>query len=227
MINSSNSTRIWIIISVIGWSAVGRGDLVDDIDQVPPAVPKEGQPTAPTPLSPVPPPKDVPIGPLKPPPAPSTVPAEVKPPRTQTHARADRNRQRHPIEFNSRGLKGSKALGIVELMEEVVITQGDLKLTSDHATIYYDLKTETVTKVFANGNVHILSDPGSVEERIKAHSEEAEFDNQERNIYLRRNARLDKGENEFSGDEITYELDTGWVRADRVRGRFKPESEKL
>lgn len=114
----------------------------------------------------------------------------------------------------------------VILKEDVLITQGDFRLQADEATIYFDQKTREAMKVIASGRVKAFKSDVELKQRVKAECNEAVFYNQERKMVLRGNAKLWRGEDLVRGKQITYELDTGWIKAERVEGVVQPGGKK-
>lgn len=134
--------------------------------------------------------------------------------------------KRAPIQFESKSLQAVKDQSRVVLQEDVLITQGDFRLQADEATIYFDKKTRDATKVIASGRVKAFKSDVELKQRVKAECNEAVFYNQERKMVLRGNAKLWRGEDLVRGKQITYELDTGWIKADRVEGVVQPGGKK-
>ena len=134
--------------------------------------------------------------------------------------------KRAPIQFESKSLQAVKDQSRVVLQEDVLITQGDFRLQADEATIYFDKKTREATKVIASGRVKAFKADVELKQRVKAECNEAVFYNQERKMVLRGNAKLWRGEDLVRGKQITYELDTGWIKADRVEGVVQPGGKK-
>ncbi len=134
--------------------------------------------------------------------------------------------KRTPIQFESKSLQAVKDQSRVVLQEDVLITQGDFRLQADEATIYFDKKTREAMKVIASGRVKAFKSDVELKQRVKAECNEAVFYNQERKMVLRGNAKLWRGEDLVRGKQITYELDTGWIKADRVEGVVQPGGKK-
>jgi lipopolysaccharide transport protein LptA len=129
-----------------------------------------------------------------------------------------------PVHFESKGLRGLKEKGTVELIEEVIITQGELRLEADRAKIFYDESQKEVARVLAEGNVKIFNVERSTGEKMKAFSNQVEFLNKNRTVIMEGNARLWRGtQSVIRGKKITYEIDSGWIKGDRVAGELQPE----
>jgi lipopolysaccharide export system protein LptA len=137
---------------------------------------------------------------------------------------ADDSKQ--PVHFESKGLRALKEKGTAELIQDVVVTQGTLRLEADKAKIYYDDDVKDVVRVVAEGNIKIFKVDEESGEKIKAFGDRVEFDNKARTVVLEGNARLWRGADLVRGKKITYELDSGWIKADRVAGEVHPPEEK-
>lgn len=139
-------------------------------------------------------------------------------------AKDDVGAPREPVHFESKGLRGLKEKGTVELIEEVIITQGELRLEADRAKIFYDESQKEVARVLAEGNVKIFNVERSTGEKMKAFSNQVEFLNKNRTVIMEGNARLWRGtQSVIRGKKITYEIDSGWIKGDRVAGELQPE----
>lgn len=137
-----------------------------------------------------------------------------------------RKAARAPIQFESKALQAMKDQNKVMLKEDVIVTQGDFRLEADEATIYFDPGTREANKVIAVGRVKAFKSDPELKQRVKAECNEAVFHNQERKMVLRGNAKLWRGDDLVRGKQITYELDTGWIKADRVEGVVQPGGKK-
>ncbi len=137
-----------------------------------------------------------------------------------------RKSTRAPVQFESKALQAMKDQNRVMLKEDVIVTQGDFRLEADEATIYFDPVTREANKVIAVGRVKAFKSDPELKQRVKAECNEAVFHNQERKMILRGNAKLWRGEDLVRGKQITYELDTGWIKADRVEGVVQPGGKK-
>ena len=129
-----------------------------------------------------------------------------------------------PVFFKSEGLKGLREKGTVELLHNVVVTQGEMKLESERAQVLFDEGSHQVRKVIAEGNVRIDGVDENSGDKFKAFGDRAVFLNSERTVVLEGNAKLLRGEDSvIRSRKITYEMNTGWIRADRVEGEVQAE----
>lgn len=150
--------------------------------------------------------------------------AKPSPPKAKGKQQS-RNAAREPVRFESKGLQGSRDQGTIQLMEEVIVTQDDLRMESDKATVHFTQGSNEVQRVVASGNVKMFKTDPDTGKKIRAEANEVLFQNIERKLILKGNARLWRGEDLVRGKQITYEMNTGWVRADRVEGVVQPGDE--
>lgn len=147
-----------------------------------------------------------------------------KPPNRQGNARP---RENVPVHFTSQGLKGLRERGLVELMKDVLVTQGDLRIEADNAQVFFSEESKEVKKIVALGQPVKMSniDPNTGE-KLEAIGNQIEFNNADRVVLLEGNARIKKGNNStIKGKKITYELDSGWIKADKVAGEISPQKQ--
>lgn len=208
---------------------IAKADLLDEEDE--PIVTPKNPEQKPSETDPSVPPKsktDVskptpvkPDAPSIPPKKPATKPGKPKPGKT------GEPEVREPVHFESKGLRGLREQGTVELIEDVIVTQGDLRMEADRAQIYYDENQKEVEKVVAVGNVKMFNVDKSTGEKMKAYCNQVQFLNKDRTVIMEGNARLWRGtQSVIRGKKITYEIDTGWIKADRVAGELQPEEKK-
>ena len=131
-------------------------------------------------------------------------------------------KKRAPVHFQGLGLTGLKKEGMVELHQNVVVTQEDFKLESDQAKIFLDADSNEVKEVFAEGHVKITKKDEATGKLVKANGETAEFDNATQLITLSGNAKVVKGEDVITGNLIYYNLKTGWIKVEKVKGVVNP-----
>lgn len=134
-------------------------------------------------------------------------------------------KEKLPVHFSSQGLKGLREKGLVELVQDVVVTQGEFKLEADNAQVYFGEQSKEVHKVVAVGQpVKITNVDPNTGERIEASGNQVLFNNEERLVFLEGNAKIKKGsQSTIKGKKISYELDSGWIKADRVAGEVSPQ----
>ncbi len=195
-----------------------RADLDDDEIPLPPPQPT---PIAPPEAKPTPPKADKDTS------APTTNKGSGKKTTNKTRTSADpENARKQPVRWKSKGLKATKEKGVMELSQDVTVTQGDLQLKANHAKIYYDEKSDEVSRVVVTGNVRITKSAPDPKDRLTGVGNEGVFYNSDRKVILRGNAQLIRGDDVLRGKQINYELDTGWISVDNVEGVMQPGDKK-
>lgn len=174
-----------------------------------------------------------------------TNPNQKKPKSSPGATQKEAHDSKQPIKWEAKGLKGSKDSKILELVRDVVVTQGNVKLEADNAKVFFNDQNE-VTKVLAfgrkdrekdekkekeerkekdtarNGVVKMTKETDLPQDRISARGNEAIFDNTKRTVTLLGNAALWRGGDVVRGKQIVYNLDSGWINVDSVEGVVQP-----
>lgn len=127
-----------------------------------------------------------------------------------------------PVKISSKGAKGFRNSGVLELVKDVQVSQGDFELKSDQATVYFDVETDEVARVIASGNVRSSRVDPETGKKMRATAKKVTFLNQQRLILLEGGAKLWRGKDLLSGKSIKYNLDTGWAEASEVEGVVQP-----
>jgi lipopolysaccharide transport protein LptA len=216
---------VWLIFA---WSHLAFADL-DDLDQIeessaptnavsPPSTPTTTEPGRPT----------------EAPPIDSTSSRAEKPnagkkPRSQQSMKVapedPETAKKQPIRLKSKGLKAQKDGGIVELLDDVLIVQGDLKLQSDYAKVFFDEKSNEVSKAEAQGRVIVQRDSSLPHEKMTAKADKALFLNDERRIIFTGNASVNRNGSILKGKKIFYDMKTGWITFEGAEGLMQPGAE--
>lgn len=215
------------LLSLTLWVAPGpvRADLLDE--EVEPTV----QPPTPTPTPSKPTPPPQPASPNRSTTNPKSTSPSSEPDQTvlapkKPTKKGSGAKEREPVHFESKGLKGLREKGTVELVDDVVITQGEMRLEADHAQVYFDESAKDVMKVVADGNVKIFNVDPNTGEKLRVFANHGTFENRNRLITADGNVRLWRGNDSVVRmKKATYEMDTGWIKGDRVAGELSP-SEK-
>lgn len=184
--------------------------------------------------------KEVPrVEDLIPPPAPSPAPATeqtiIPPPAPSGEGSkapkvSKEQRRNAPIHLQSDGTSTYSRNNLVVQMEKnVLITQEDLRLQSNAATVHLaEGKTENngVKSAELTGKVSISRNSNDPAERMNARSDKATFDNNAQTVILEGNARLWREGSLIKGEKITYEITTGMIKVDRAQGVVQPDKVK-
>ncbi len=145
--------------------------------------------------------------------------------KTEKGQTGDEHDSTAPIQWQAKGFKGTREGQMIELRKDVVVTQGDVKLTADSANVYFDQNKE-VNKILASGNVKVARDAALPKDRMTARGNEAIFFNSERKVVLKGKASLIRGGDIVRGKQISYDLNTGWITVDNVEGVVQPGDKK-
>ncbi len=130
------------------------------------------------------------------------------------------------VKFWSKSLSGLRNPGSLMLEEDVVVTQDDIRLEADKATIFFEPKSREVREVHAVGSVRFSRVDPDTGQPIKAEGREAIFSNSKRLITMKGEPVMYRGDDVVRGKVIYYDLKNGWVKADRVEGVVQPATKK-
>ena len=130
------------------------------------------------------------------------------------------------VKFWSKSLSGFRDQGSLALEEDVVVTQDDIRLEADKATIFFEKGSNDVREVHAVGAVKFLRTDPETGQPIRAEGKEAVFNNAKRIVTMKGEPVLHRGDDTVRGKVIYYDLTNGWVKADRVEGVVQPANKK-
>lgn len=221
MILPRNSPRISLMIaSFVLLSTEARTELIEDLDDFSPT-PITKPATAPSEPRP-----DKPLPANKTAPTPSRQESqEPADPKLNNRVKLKKSKA-GVVKFWSKSLSGLRSPGSLMLEEDVVVTQDDIRLEADKATIYFEAKSREVREVHAVGSVKFSRVDPDTGQPIKAEGREAIFSNAKRLITMKGEPVLYRGEDIVRGKVIYYDLKNGWVKADRVEGVVQPATKK-
>lgn len=214
---------IWMcaLIMFLSKATQSRAELIEDLEETetPSAVKPELPPKNPT---------------VKPPPIqeqkPSSIPMENRPTTSEGKVQIkskSKSAKVGVVKFWSKTLSGLRSPGTLMLEEDVVVTQDDIRLEADKATIFFEPKSRDVREVHAVGSVRFSRTDPDTGQPIRAEGREAIFSNAKRLITMKGEPILHRGEDVVRGKIIYYDLKNGWVKADRVEGVVQPAAKKM
>ncbi len=117
-----------------------------------------------------------------------------------------------PIEITSDSLEIDQNAGRAIFTDNVIIVQGDMRLTADKVIAIYDTETSDMTDVEAIGNVVFVSGEDAAE------SERADYSVEDRTIIMTGNVLVVQGPTAVTSDTMTVWLDDGTAQmSGRVR----------
>lgn len=134
-----------------------------------------------------------------------------------------------PVTIEADRMELNQKLGTSHYQGGVVLVQGTLEIRAEHITLYSVEKR--LQRALAEGNPATLLQQGEEGEgAIRAEATSMEYLPQSRAIQLSGKARLWRDGNEFSGEQINYDLNQQLVRATgatqgdgRVRVLLQPD----
>ena len=214
---------IAILCSTFCLCPISKADIIENIEDLEPKKKaKKAPPKKPTPLPKTNPrPEDGPAS--------TTDTKSNEPTSNSSEAKAD---SKAPIKLKGDGQSTySRKKGIMTLKDNVVITQGNLRLQSDEAVVtFYKIKSkddgDEVKKVEITGHVKVSKYDPDPAERMTAHGDRAIFLNKTQKVRLIGNARLYRGGDLMKGRQITYDIQTGMVLVDQAQGVVQPKESK-
>ena len=123
-----------------------------------------------------------------------------------------------PVEVASDNLTGNQTDGSALFEGNVVIGQGDMRLSADQVTVQYaEGGQNRIQSLTATGNVTLVSGEDAAE------AQKAVYDVEGGNVVLTGDVLLSQGQNVLSGDTVTVDLATGAAQVNgRVRSVLQP-----
>lgn len=123
-----------------------------------------------------------------------------------------------PVEVTSETLDVNQEDGSAEFKGNVVVIQGDMRLSADRVLVIYNEEKSAIERVEATGDVVLVSGPDEAE------ADKADYTIESGVIVLTGNALLNQGPNTISSDKVTVNLATGTAQmVGRVKTILKTE----
>lgn len=129
-----------------------------------------------------------------------------------------------PIKLKSEGLRGSRSNGKIFLKENVKIEQGDLVITCDDATVYFDEKKDEIEKVVASGNVKLRKNDPMTKSNLSAEARQVTYEQNKGILTLTGNVSISRAGDVIKGKTLIYDMNSGWITGKQVDGLVKPKS---
>lgn len=123
--------------------------------------------------------------------------------------------RQQPIQIEAQQAEFNPDTGIAVYTGQVLMVQGSLRIVADQVTIYQNAKKE-VEKVVAtakDSQVHMQQQPKPEEPLVHAYAHTIEYRSVEQEMLLQQNARLENGQDQFTGNQIRYHLQTRHIKA--------------
>lgn len=123
-----------------------------------------------------------------------------------------------PVEVAADNLAVNQADGSAVFTGNVVIGQGEMRLSADRVTVIYaEGGQNRISSLRAEGNVTLVSGPDAAEAGT------ADYDVESGQVVLNGDVVLSQGSNVLTGDQVTVDLGTGTAQVQgRVRSVLQP-----
>ncbi len=117
-----------------------------------------------------------------------------------------------PVEVTSETLNVNQEDGSAEFLGDVIVIQGEMRLTADRVLVIYNQERSAIDRMEATDNVVLVSPPDAAE------GDWAEYTIDSGVINMKGNVLLTQGPSIISGDEMTANITTGTAT---MSGRVK------
>ncbi len=126
-----------------------------------------------------------------------------------------------PVEITSDRLDVDENTGLAIFRENVVIIQGEMRLTADEVTVFYDNVLEVVERFEAIGNVVFISGPDAAESKLANYYVATGL------LVMEGDVLVVQGPNTITSDEMTVYVDQGTAEmTGRVRTVLQTEEKE-
>lgn len=126
-----------------------------------------------------------------------------------------------PIQLESDSASFDQRSGISEYNGNVEVSQGTMYLAADNAKVYFD-DNGTFQRMEATGNpTRFRYKPNHNEPQIDGTGAKIEYNVIKAEVVVSGGAKFTKGKDQFSGNQIVYDLTTDVVSAKRGEKRVK------
>jgi lipopolysaccharide export system protein LptA len=117
-----------------------------------------------------------------------------------------------PVEVTSENLSVDQNTGIAIFTDNVIIVQGEMRLSADKVTVFYDADAKGIERIEAEGNVILISGEDAAE------SERAEYNVDDGTIEMFDNVLVAQGPSALTADRMTVQMSNGTAQ---MSGRVK------
>ena len=122
-----------------------------------------------------------------------------------------------PVEVTADNLSVDQATGTAIFTGNVLIGQGEMRLSAARVLVVYRTEAEGIARLEATGGVTLVSGPDAAE------SERADYDIDSGTIVMTGNVLLAQGRNALSSDKMSVNLSDGTAQmSGRVRTTLQP-----
>lgn len=117
-----------------------------------------------------------------------------------------------PVEVTSDNLSVDQETGVAEFTGNVLIGQGEMRLSAPRVLVIYDQDNRGIARMEATGGVTLVSGPDAAE------ADRADYSIENGTIVMIGNVLLDQGPNALSAERMDVQLDAGTAQ---MSGRVK------
>lgn len=117
-----------------------------------------------------------------------------------------------PVEVTADNLEVDQTTGQATFSGNVLVTQGEMKLSADKVQVIYDQEARKMARMDATGNVLLASGPDAAE------AQNAEYTVDSGTIVMTGNVLLNQGPSTIAGERMVVDLTTG---AAQMSGRVR------
>ena len=117
-----------------------------------------------------------------------------------------------PVEVTADSLAIDQNTGTAVFTDNVVIIQGEMRLSADKVDVFYDTQEQGIERIEATGNVILISGADAAE------SERATYDVDVGTIVMTGNVLVAQGPSALTADRMTVRMDNGTAQ---MTGRVK------
>ncbi len=117
-----------------------------------------------------------------------------------------------PVEVTSQTLNVNQETGSAEFVGEVLVIQGEMRLTAERVLVIYNQERSAIERMEATENVVLVSPPDAAE------GDWAEYTIESGVIVMKGNVLLTQGPSTISGDQMVANLSAGTAT---MSGRVK------
>lgn len=122
-----------------------------------------------------------------------------------------------PVEVTAENLSVDQAEGRAVFSENVLIIQGEMRLSADQVTVVYDTVAQGIDQIEAVGNVILISGEDAAE------SDRAEYNVDDGTIVMTGNVLVAQGPSALTADRMTVRVQDGTAQmSGRVRTVLQP-----
>lgn len=126
-----------------------------------------------------------------------------------------------PIEVTAAALAVDQETGVAIFTGDVVVVQGEMRLTAQRVMVVYSEDESRVARMEATGGVTLVSGPDAAE------SDRADYSVDSGVVVMRGNVLMTQGPNALTSDEATVNLTDGTAQmGGRVKTILQPGSER-